>query len=154
DFERRFPLHAAALRQLLKQPRSSSAAQGGTPNPHLAEHATPSGSTGLPSLPEQFGRYRIPKPLRRGGMGSVFLVHATQLDRRFALKVPPFAPTDGPDVLERFYREARAAAVLDHPNLCPVHDVGCIDGVHYLTMAFIEGESLQQRLADNPKVAP
>jgi len=71
-------------------------------------------------LPEQFGRYRIVKRLGKGGMGSVYLAHDSQLDRKVALKVPHFDPEDGERVLERFYREARAAATLDHANLCPV----------------------------------
>ena len=86
----------------------------------------------------------IVKRLGRGGMGAVYLAHDTQLDRRVALKVPHFTPEDGPEVLDRFYREARAAATFDHPNLCPVYDVGQVDGVHFLTMAYIEGQPLSE----------
>jgi predicted Ser/Thr protein kinase len=103
----------------------------------------PSGQ-GAPSLPEQFGRYRILRKLGQGGMGSVYLAHDSQLDRQLALKVPHISASDGPQVLERFYREARAAATLSHPNICPVHDVGTIDGVHFVTMAFIEGKPLSE----------
>jgi hypothetical protein len=74
-------------------------------------------------------------------MGSVYLAEDSQLHRRVALKIPSFTSNEGAE-LERFYREARAAAMLRHPNLCPVYDVGQIDGVHYLTMAFIEGQPL------------
>jgi predicted Ser/Thr protein kinase len=95
-------------------------------------------------LQGQFGRYRILERLGRGAMGSVYLAQDTQLGRRVALKVPHFLPEDGLRVLERFYREARAAATLEHPNLCPVHDVGQIDGKHYLTMAYIEGQPLTE----------
>jgi formylglycine-generating enzyme required for sulfatase activity len=101
-----------------------------------------------PQLPEQFGRYRIVRKLGQGGMGSVYLARDTQLDRQVALKVPHIRPEDGPAVLERFYREARAAATLHHPNLCPVHDVGSHDGVPYLTMAFIEGKPLSAFVAE------
>src|SRR5262245_24792345 len=76
-------------------------------------------------------------------MGSVYLVHDSQLDRQVALKVPSFTPDD-PEILQRFYREARAAAALHHPNLCPVHDVGEIGGIHFLTMAYIRGSSLAE----------
>jgi predicted Ser/Thr protein kinase len=58
------------------------------------------------------------------------------------LKVPLFTAADSPEVLERFYREARAAATLSHPNICPVHDVGTQDGIHYVSMAYIEGKPL------------
>jgi serine/threonine protein kinase len=98
-------------------------------------------------LPEQFGRYQILSKLGQGGMGSVYLARDTQLDRRVALKVPHFTAEDGPEVLQRFHREARAAAMLHHPNLCPVYDVGQINGIHYLTMAYIEGEPLGKVLS-------
>jgi hypothetical protein len=94
---------------------------------------------------ESFGRYRLIQELGRGGMGTVYLAHDSQLDRRVALKVPNIEATEG-EMYERFYREARAAATLDHPNICPVYDIGTIDGAPYLTMAFIEGESLAQKL--------
>jgi serine/threonine protein kinase/HEAT repeat protein len=97
-------------------------------------------------LPEQFGRYRIQKRLGQGGMGSVYLAYDTALDRRVALKVPHFNPDDGPEVLERFYREGRACAKLEHPNLCQVYDVGSHEGVPYLTMAFIDGKTLAEVL--------
>jgi serine/threonine protein kinase/formylglycine-generating enzyme required for sulfatase activity len=104
--------------------------------------ASPS-STPL-DLPEQFGRYRITTKLGQGGMGSVYLAHDTQLDRDVAVKVPHFTPQDGPEIVERFYREARAAATFDHPNLCPVYDVGQLNGIHYLTMPYIEGKPLSE----------
>ena len=95
-------------------------------------------------MPEQFGRYRIVKKLGQGGMGAVYLAHNTILDRRVALKIPRFRPDDSSDSLGRFYREARAAATIDHPNICPVYDVGETDGVHYLTMAYVEGRELSE----------
>jgi formylglycine-generating enzyme required for sulfatase activity len=104
--------------------------------------ATPQPFGGPAPLPEQFGRYRILKPLGQGGMGSVYLAQDTQLQRRVALKVPHIAAEDGPAVLARFEREARAAATLDHPNICHVYDVGTEAGIPYLTMAFVEGKTL------------
>jgi serine/threonine protein kinase/WD40 repeat protein len=94
------------------------------------------------NLPEQFGHYRIVKLLGRGGMGAVYLARDSRLDRSVALKVPRFAPEDGPQVLERFYREAKAAATIDHPNICRVYDVGEINGVPYLAMRYLEGQPL------------
>jgi WD40 repeat protein len=84
------------------------------------------------------------KLLGEGAMGSVYLAHDVQLDRRVALKIPNLDAAEGSHVLTRFYREARAAAALHHPNLCPVHEVGEVDGVPYLTMAFIEGKPLSE----------
>jgi hypothetical protein len=77
-------------------------------------------------------------------MGAVYLAHDTQLDRPVALKMPHFSAADGPQTVERFYREARAAATVRHPNVCPVYDVGEIDSVPYLTMAYIEGKALAE----------
>ncbi len=105
------------------------------------------------ALPEAFGRYRIIRTLGRGGMGAVYLAHDTQLDRQVALKVPHFTHSEGTDAIERFYREARAAATLDHPNLCPIYDVGQNDGIHYLTMPFIEGKPLSE-VIDPDKPTP
>ena len=75
-------------------------------------------------------------------MGSVYLAEDTQLGRRVALKVPDFGPHEAPEARKRFLAEARAAATLDHPSLCPVFDAGEIDGRLYLTMAYIQGQSL------------
>src|SRR5262249_24611294 len=113
----------------------------------MPDYETPTPQPAAPAgLPERFGRYRILQQLGKGGMGTVYLAEDTQLDRRVALKVPRLRPEDGPEVWQRFYREARAAAMLDHPNICPVYDFGEIDGTPYLTMAYIQGESLAEVL--------
>jgi hypothetical protein len=152
DYERRFPGAAELLRPALDQgsapghdtlrPEGSTVAPPPLPSPF------PTAAPG--ALPPQFGRYRIVKLLGKGGMGSVYLAHDSKLDRPVALKVPSFSAEDDATLLERFYREARAAATIDHPNLCPVYDVGQVGGAHYLTMAYIEGESLAQRILKKP----
>jgi hypothetical protein len=96
-----------------------------------------------PDLGEEFGRYRIVRPLGSGGMATVYLAEDTILGRRVALKVPQLESADD---IQRFQREARVAATLNHPNLCGVHDVGVHEGVHYLTMPYVEGLTLKQRL--------
>jgi serine/threonine protein kinase/formylglycine-generating enzyme required for sulfatase activity len=93
-------------------------------------------------LNEQFGRYRILKLLGQGAMGTVYLAEDSQLKRQVALKTPHFDKDPTGELLERLYREARAAATLRHPNICPVHDVGEINGTHYISMAYIEGHPL------------
>jgi predicted Ser/Thr protein kinase len=105
-------------------------------------------------LPEQFGRYRILGRLGQGGMGTVFLAEDTQLDRQVAIKIPHIDDEAPPTVLERFYREARVAAALDHPNLCPVHDVGQLDGIHFIVMPFIEGKPLSHFTRDGKPWPP
>ncbi len=125
---------------------------GPQPRPGAAPSAAEEGGVDLRAprgtrIPRQFGRYRIQDCLGRGGMGAVFRAYDTQLDRAVALKVPFLEEDDGGAGLrERFYREARAAAALHHPNLCPVYDVGELHGVPYLTMAFIDGRSLAKEL--------
>src|SRR5205823_616041 len=93
-------------------------------------------------LSGQFGRYRIRRLLGRGGMGTVYLVDDTELARPVALKVPHYFRPGDVEARERFRREARAAAALDHPHLCRVYDVGECEGVPYLTMAYVEGRPL------------
>ena len=105
--------------------------------------AAPPGAGG--ELPSDFGRYHIERKLGGGGMGSVYLARDRELDRLVALKVPRFTG-DTPPSLERFRREARAAATLDHPNICAVYDVGEVAGVQYLTMAYVEGHPLSDLL--------
>eukprot|EP00913_Durusdinium_trenchii_P013344 g12525.t1 len=101
-----------------------------------------SNTSGRTELPSRFGRYRILKPLGSGAMGVVYLAEDTQLERQLALKTPAFENDESGELLERFYREARSAATLQHPHICPVYDVGEIDGRHYIAMAYIEGRPL------------
>ena len=97
-------------------------------------------------FPRPFGRYELRSLLGRGGMGAVYLAHDPHLDRLVALKIPrPFG--DDPVVWrERFQAEARAAATLNHPNICPVFEVGEVGAQPYLTMAYIVGETLAARV--------
>ena len=75
-------------------------------------------------------------------MGSVYLAEDTTLKRLVAVKIPKFSAENDPVLQERFYREARAAAVLNHANICPVFDVGEINGQQYITMAYVKGRPL------------
>lgn len=96
-----------------------------------------------PALPESLGRYKILRLLGRGGMGSVYLALDTLLKRQVAVKVPHISAfADRPEVRVRFFREAEAAARFHHPNFCPIYDIGEADNVPYLTMAYIEGQTL------------
>lgn len=104
-------------------------------------------------LTGQFGRYRIERTLGKGSMGTVYLAHDGRLDRLIALKAPHFKPDEESDVIDRFYREARSMATVQHPNLCPVHDVGEINGVHFLTMAHIDGSPLSDIIKQDEPIA-
>ncbi len=97
----------------------------------------------LLTVGKNFGRYRIESKLGEGGMGAVYEAYDTALDRPVAIKVPRLAVAG---LAVRFVREAQAAAGLRHPNICPIFDVGEIDGTHFLTMAFVRGEPLSSRV--------
>jgi serine/threonine protein kinase len=94
---------------------------------------------------KEFGRYRIIKRLGQGAMGVVFEAEDTALSRKVALKIPSLVDNQK-KTIERFEREAQAAAGVRHPNVCQIFDVGCHDGKHFLTMELIQGESLDQVL--------
>ncbi len=117
------------------------------PSPTPGAPTAGSGPGGPTQLPERFGRYQVVRKLGAGGMGTVYLAQDTQLQRPVALKVPHF-DEDDPKMLERFHREARAAATLHHPGVCPVFDVGQINGVHYMTMGYVEGTPLNDYVRD------
>jgi hypothetical protein len=153
EFTQRFPRQADELRWLLSEARAESPFQGASVPPDVPT-PLPGPSTGraIP-LPETFGRYRIVRKLGEGSMGTVYLAHDGHLDRQVALKVPRFAASDDLEVRQRFMSEARAAATIEHPNICPVYDVGEIDGTPYLTMAYLDGQPLS-RLFQDPSPVP
>ena len=91
-------------------------------------------------------RYEIVRQIGRGGMGVVYLAKDTRLKRDVALKIPFLWDDEDPEFLHRFYREARLAAGLRHPNICRVFDVGEHDGQPYLTMEYLEGVLLSDQL--------
>jgi serine/threonine protein kinase/tetratricopeptide (TPR) repeat protein len=97
------------------------------------------------------GPYRIHALLGAGGMGQVYLAVDSRLDRRVALKVLPPDVAADMDRLARFRREAKAASALSHPNVATLYDLGEVDGVHFLTMEFVEGETLAARIRSRPQ---
>ena len=85
--------------------------------------------------------------LGAGGMGEVYRARDTRLDRIVAIKVVASALVDAPELRERFEREARAVAALNHPHICTLHDIGHEQGIDYLVMEQLEGETLADRLS-------
>ncbi len=94
------------------------------------------------------GRYSIERELGRGGMGIVFLAREVALDRMVALKLLPPGLAVRPGLKERFLREARTAARLSHPNIVPIHTVDEAGGFVFFAMAYVEGESLGDRIRE------
>jgi len=98
----------------------------------------------------KLGPYEVAAPLGAGGMGEVYRARDTRLDRSVAIKILPAHLADRPEAAERFEREARTISSLNHPNICQLHDVGLQDGVRYLVMELLEGETLAERLRRGP----
>jgi len=98
----------------------------------------------------RLGPYEILESAGAGGMGEVYKARDSRLDRTVAVKVLPSEIASRPDLRERFDREARAASSLSHPNICAIHDVGHQDGVDYIVMEYLEGETLAARLEKGP----
>src|SRR5277367_1012458 len=94
----------------------------------------------------KLGPYEILSSIGAGGMGEVYKARDTRLDRIVAIKVLPQHLADKPELRERFEREARTIASLTHPHICTLHDVGHQDGVDFLVMEYVEGETLAMRM--------
>ena len=107
---------------------------------------------GRDSRPASLGRFQIVRKLGHGGFGVVYLARDPQLGREVALKVPHGHMLTDEQTLERFRREAQAAAALDHPNLVPVYEAGEAGGVNYIAMAYCPGTSLAHWLSARPHV--
>jgi serine/threonine protein kinase len=98
------------------------------------------------------GNYQLVRKIAEGGMGVVYEAIQLNLSRKVALKILSEQLAARPEFLERFQREARAAAALNHPNLVQVHDFGSTQGWHYLIMEFVEGQDLGNYLEQHGKV--
>lgn len=138
EFIARAPEHAQEIRELF-------------PALVLMEQADPAASAHRPAAAchlERLGDYRLIREVGRGGMGIVYEAEQESLGRHVALKILPLsAATDGKGLI-RFRREARSAARLHHTNIVPVFDIGEREGIHYYAMQFIEGQGLDQVIAE------
>src|SRR6202049_2399725 len=99
---------------------------------------------------KKFGPYETVSPLGAGGMGEVYRARDTRLGRDVAIKILPKEMSSDPARKQRFEREAKTISSLNHPHICTLHDIGSQDGVDYLVMECVEGETLAKRLEKGP----
>jgi serine/threonine protein kinase len=98
----------------------------------------------------KLGPYEIVAPVGAGGMGEVYRARDTRLDRDVAVKVLPANLSSDPSLRQRLEREAKAVSKLSHPHICTLHDIGHQDGVDFLVMELVEGETLEHKLIRGP----
>ena len=94
------------------------------------------------------GPYQIDAPLGAGGMGEVYKATDTRLDRTVAIKVLPEHVAADPDLKQRFEREARTVAALNHPHICTLYDIGREGETDFLVMEYLDGQTVAQRLEE------
>ena len=94
----------------------------------------------------KLGRYEIRAQLGAGGMGEVYLALDTELDRKVAIKILPADVAANQDRMRRFAQEAKAAAALNHPNIAHIYEIGKADGVNFIAMEFVDGETLRDKI--------
>src|ERR1035437_2853163 len=102
------------------------------------------------SVRTPLGPYEILSPLGAGGMGEVYPARDTRLERTVAIKLLLDQLSGSAEVRQRFEREAKAISQLSHPHICALYDVGNQDGVEYLVMEYLDGETLADRLVNGP----
>src|SRR5438552_3471337 len=98
----------------------------------------------------KLGPYEVISPLGAGGMGEVYRARDTRLERDVAVKVLPSNLSSDPSLRQRTEREAKAVSKLSHPHICTLHDIGHQDGLDFLVMELVEGETQERRLTKGP----
>jgi len=132
--------------QALSTPTTSSSGSD-RPNEAAVAHDPPSSS----GSKRRIGDFELLTKLGQGAMGAVYLARQVQLDRNVALKILPPDLAQDQEFLERFRREARAAARLNNPHIVMAYDVGVAGGYHYIAMEYVDGRDLEQGLQAQPK---
>lgn len=126
---------------------SKAGSQVKPPAPKPAPTSTPTPSP-TPASTTTIGRFEVRQRLGAGAFGTVYLAYDPQLQRDVAVKVPQRSVLNNPQRVERFLREARAAAKLRHPNIVPVYDAGQVNRQLYIASAFVKGEPLSEIVDD------
>ncbi len=124
-----------------------------TADARMADSLTKTLATPLPVIVKDkliAGKYRIIEEIGHGGMGVVYKAEDLKLKRCVALKFLPPHLMDSPELKERFLVEAQAAAALNHPNICVIHEVGQSGEHPYIAMEYVEGETLRDKIHKGP----
>lgn len=157
DYEQRFPEDRSTIRAIFEEALRSASLVSSVKLTGVETSQGPqikaARATLSAAMPKSLGRFEIRSVLGEGAFGTVYRARDPQLDRDVALKVPRFAGKQSREERERFLREARAAAGLHHAHICPVHEVGTIDGRDYIVLAFIDGKTLSRLLQTQPKLS-
>src|SRR5688572_20740850 len=95
---------------------------------------------------KKLGRYEIRSKIGAGGMGEVYLAQDTGLDRKISLKVLPAEVAANRERMERFVREAKSAAALNHPHIAHIYEIGEADGINFIAMEFVDGKTLREKI--------
>jgi len=95
---------------------------------------------------QKLGPYEIEASAGAGGMGEVYKARDTRLDRTVAIKVLPKSTSINADLRARFEREAKAISSLNHPNICILYDIGHEEGIDFLVLEYLEGETLSEKI--------
>lgn len=103
---------------------------------------------GQPIVGRTLSHYKILAKIGAGGMGEVFLAEDCELHRKVALKILPVVLASDPNLCDRFEREAKAVAALNHPNIVTIYSIDQADGIRFLTMELVEGKSLDQMIPE------
>src|SRR5689334_14852370 len=141
EFARRYPEYASDIREIL--PALVLMEKAKSPDDSSSQRRQARALAAAAPL-QQLGDYQILREVGRGGMGVVYEAQQLSLGRHVAIKVLPASALMNPTYLERFHREARAAARLHHTNIVPVFGVGEHEGTHFYAMQFIQGQGLDQ----------
>jgi non-specific serine/threonine protein kinase len=120
------------------------------PGPSAEAEPATTRTASADALPSRIGHYAIVRKLGEGGMGVVYAARDDKLERTVALKLLSSPTTDSDTARQRFWREARAAAAVNHPNICHIHEIGEDAGTMFIAMELLEGESLGERLTRGP----
>jgi serine/threonine protein kinase len=145
--------HSATVRRAALDGTQDASADRGAGTPDKKPEQRPP-SAGELTLPARFGDYELLEEVARGGMGVVYKARQTGLNRTVALKVIRDEHLGAEESVQRFHREAQAAAALDHPHIVAIHDIGSHDGRHYFTMSFVEGPNLKEVVRERGLPSP